>query len=104
MGKISLITAFFLLLVGAAASIPSPAKPQTLPSGVTRTVFFSLEPGEEIKRAESTIAVSALAEDVVLILAKSKSENGPFTVFRDGVKLPAPLDIVAFQDNGRTPA
>ena len=84
MKKIGTIAVLLTLLAAAAASLPAPANPQALPAGVTRTVLVSLEPGEEIKKEESTIAVSALAEDVILILTKGKSEKGPFTIFRDG--------------------
>ncbi len=50
------------------------------------TTVYTLEPGEEILRAESTIAISAEAADVILVLAGGKGQSAPFFVFRDGKK------------------
>jgi hypothetical protein len=52
----------------------------------TQTVVYTLEPGEKILDAESTIAMSAEAEDVILVLAKNEEQNPPYFVFRDGKK------------------
>jgi hypothetical protein len=51
-----------------------------------RTVVYSLAPGERLLQAESVLAVSAGAADVVLVLAAGKGDAGPFFVFRDGKK------------------
>jgi hypothetical protein len=48
-----------------------------------REVVFSLQPGEEIKQAESTIGLSVDFEDIILILTKGGEKNG-YTVVRDG--------------------
>jgi hypothetical protein len=88
--KIGPLAVLLTLFAAAAASRPAPTKPQGAATDVTRTVLVSLEPGEEIKKEESTIAVSAMAEDIVLILTKGKTDKGPFTVFRDG-KRSAPV-------------
>jgi hypothetical protein len=49
-----------------------------------RKVLYSLEPGETIMEGESLIALSAEADDVVLVTTKGKGASGPFFVFRRG--------------------
>ena len=72
----------FLVLAAVTALSPAPSPGQTPPVG--RTLIYSLEPGEEIMSAESTIALSAGLDDVVLVL--TKRPEGPFSVFRNGKK------------------
>ncbi len=50
----------------------------------TRKVLYSLQPGETIMRAESTIAIAAGAADIVLVTTMAKDNKGPFFVVRDG--------------------
>ena len=52
----------------------------------TGTPVYTLESDEEILDPESTIAMSAEAADVILVLAKGEEKNPPYFVFRDGKK------------------
>jgi hypothetical protein len=72
-----------LAVLGIIAFFGSPVFAQKSP---TQTVVYTLEPAEKILDAESTIAMSAEAEDVILILAKNEEQNPPYFVFRDGKK------------------
>jgi hypothetical protein len=55
-------------------------------AGPTATTIYTLEPGEKILQPESTIAFSADAADVVLVLAKNEEQTPPYFVLRDGKK------------------
>jgi hypothetical protein len=66
-----------LIISGVAALAQQPP---------TSTTVYILEPDEEIVRPESTIAITADASDVVLILTKGGGENPPYYVFRNGQK------------------
>lgn len=65
-----------MVLAGLASS--------TLAQEMTRKVLYSLEPGETIMRAESTIAIAAAASDIILVTTMAKNNKGPFFVVRDG--------------------
>jgi len=69
------------LLVAAVLSTAA-ALPQT-GAEAARSVLYSLDAGETIMRAESTIALAVGATDVVLITTKGKGDAGPFFVLRD---------------------
>jgi hypothetical protein len=64
-----------MVLAGLASSAPA--------QETTRKVLYSLEPGETIMRAESTIAIAATAADIVLVTTMAKNNKGPFFVIRD---------------------
>lgn len=74
---------YALAVLAALACLGQPAFAQGPP---TATSVYTVEPDEEILRPESTIAISAEAADVILVLAKGKGQNPPFFVFRDGKK------------------
>ena len=65
-----------MVLAGLASS--------ALAQETTRKVLYSLQPGETIMRAESTIAIAAGAADIVLVTTMAKDNKGPFFVVRDG--------------------
>jgi hypothetical protein len=52
----------------------------------TGAPVYTLEADEEILRRESTIAISAEAADVILLLAKNEEQNPPYFVFHNGKK------------------
>jgi hypothetical protein len=72
-----------LVGLGVLACAGHPASAQENP---TAAIVYTLEPGEKILDPESTIALSADAADVVLVLAKNEENNPPYFVFRDGRK------------------
>jgi hypothetical protein len=72
------LAAWMIFCGGPFAATQSP--------GPSRLLVYSLEPGEQIVQAESTIAVCAEGVDTVLLLASGKKNQGPFFVFRDGKK------------------
>jgi hypothetical protein len=78
-------TAFFGILVASAAILAGAASP-AFAQEPTRKVLYSLEPGETIMHAESIIALTAEAADIILVTTKGKGDQGPFFVFRDGAK------------------
>jgi hypothetical protein len=72
-----------VLGVLVAAALSTAALKQTGAADAARTVLYSLESGETIMRAESTMALALNATDVVLITTKGKGDAGPFFVLRD---------------------
>lgn len=50
----------------------------------SRTVLYSLEPGETFLQPESALVLSMDADDIVLVTAKGK--NGPFFVVKNGTR------------------
>jgi len=84
------ICAFLIGLAVIAASAPAPASapaqiaPQGQIPGGTRSVIFSLEPGESIMEEESTMCLDVSAKNIVLLLTKSTPDKGPYVVVKDG--------------------
>ncbi len=74
--RVSIAALVFFVLVGGSACRAAAQE--------SRKVLYSLEPGETLLRAESVIALTVDAADIVLVTAKGKS--GPFFVVRDGGK------------------
>jgi len=52
----------------------------------SRSLLYSLEPGERILSSESELALTLNATDVVLVTARGKGGQGPFFVLRDGAR------------------
>jgi hypothetical protein len=74
------VAVFMAALVLAGISSPVAAQEPS------RTLLYSLVPGETIVNDEITIALMADASDVVLVTTTGKGNKGPFFVFRDGAR------------------
>jgi hypothetical protein len=76
-------TALFLFALAVLAAAGQLVFAQAPPAAKS---LYTLEPDEEILRPESTIALSAEADDVILVLSKGGAQTPPYFVFRDGRK------------------
>jgi hypothetical protein len=101
------VYALALFTVLTCAELPALAQeqPSHQPTG---TSVCTLGPDEEILREESTIAISAEAEDVILILTEGPGQSPPYFVFRDGKKTGPYAKLgeamnVAYQGREKTP-
>ncbi len=72
-----------LAVLAVLVCLGPPVFSQKPPTG---TPVYILDPDEEILNPESTIAFSAEAVDVILLLAKDEEKKPPYFVFRDGKK------------------
>lgn len=99
------VLALFAMLTCAGLPAFAQEQPSQQPTG---TSVYILGADEEILLSESTIAISAEAEEVILILTEGPGQTAPYFVFRDGKKTGPYAKLgeamkVAYQGRENTP-